>query len=195
MTKSVRWVCTPHTRTLPGIEVFVRANKGLFTPTTSRLFTLRLLLHSQENEDRGGGNPIVFYQAARVLLTQIEMIFTACQCGQLLRRAALPKARRDRRSSNYKLAKDSGFWKKIQIETFTESFFKSSIDIWHARLHIIKVYYWICMRYIWIHEIVVTILTNTSIAPMFTLCPSIISSCPHQPLGIHWLTFFNNKLI
>lgn len=107
-------MCTPHTRTLPGTEVIVRANKGLFTPTASRLFTLRLLLHSQENKDRGERNRIVFYHAARVLLTQIEMIFTACQCAQLLRRAALPKAWRDRRSSNYKLAKASGFWKKYR---------------------------------------------------------------------------------
>ena len=195
MTKSVRWVCTPHTRTLPGIEVFVRANKGLFTPTASRLFTLRLLLHSQENEDRGGGNPIVFYQAARVLLTQVEMIFPACQCGQLLRRAALPRHGETEGQVIISLPKILVSGKNTDRNFYWIIFLKFYWHLTCYRLHIIKVYYWNFMQYIWIYETIVTILTNTSIAPMFTLCPFIISSCPHQPLGIHWLTFFDNKLI
>lgn len=131
-----RWVCTYHTGGFPGVEVIVRANKGLFTPVAYELFTSRLLLHRQENEDRRKGNPIVFYHPARVLSTQIEMIFTAYQCCRPLRRATLPKAWRDRRSSQYKLEKSSGFWKKkkrrSRSKLLLNHFLKSSTDIWQT---------------------------------------------------------------
>ena len=49
--------CTCHSCVLPVAAVIVRANKAVYIRVASGLFTRRILLHREENENRQKGDP------------------------------------------------------------------------------------------------------------------------------------------